>query len=521
MTIPTVTVSGTYEDAEGNPATGTVTFKLNTPLQDSTDPEVTVSRTPVVATLVNGSFTQELAATSGGDILPTSGVLYSVTEQITGARTRRRKVAFPSSDATVDMADVLPVDDTGVVWAAPLAFRTDAGVLADRPAASADNTTSLYFATDVNGGTLYRSNGASWVQAAASVDTTATGDFVPQSGGRYETLVVEDDSSAAYEIDLFYGNAFDLTLTANCTLTFTGYAGGTGTKGSFDLLLRQDATGSRTVTWPNDIRWAGGSAPTLSTTGSDLIRFVSFDQGASWIGEPLVLAAPIDAVAEFDDPSDLAGLVWWPRAESLALADGAAVSTFTDASGSANPLIQNTTARKPTYVASGLNGLPVVRFGAATADFMDTATAPLNPYATSFTLFVAFKHTVGSLDRDIVQQLTSGGRKWLRYESSTGLIEHNLGGTTSSDPTAYTTATLVRYALRWNKTLSLVELWKNGAVVASRTASAESSTAAMRVGADGSGNGDGTLDIPEIALYSRALTDAEMAQMFTYLNRYA
>lgn len=115
MTIPTVTVSGSYEDAEGNPATGTVTFKLNTILVDSTD-DTTVSRTPIVATLTAGAFTQVLAATSGGDITPTSGVVYTVTEQITGSRTRRFRVALPSSSPTVNIADLSPVDETGLVW---------------------------------------------------------------------------------------------------------------------------------------------------------------------------------------------------------------------------------------------------------------------------------------------------------------------------------------------------------------------------------------------------------------------
>jgi hypothetical protein len=44
----------------------------------------------------------------------------------------------------------------------------------------------------------------------------------------------------------------------------------------FMLRLEQDATGSRTVTWFDTIRWAGGSAPTLTTTASkaDLFGFI-------------------------------------------------------------------------------------------------------------------------------------------------------------------------------------------------------------------------------------------------------
>lgn len=36
------------------------------------------------------------------------------------------------------------------------------------------------------------------------------------------------------------------------------------------LDLIQDGTGSRTVTWFTTIKWAGGSAPTLTTTANKI-----------------------------------------------------------------------------------------------------------------------------------------------------------------------------------------------------------------------------------------------------------
>jgi hypothetical protein len=44
-----------------------------------------------------------------------------------------------------------------------------AGTLASRPAAAAGNAGKFYFATDTNGGTMYRSTGSSWVQVAQGV----------------------------------------------------------------------------------------------------------------------------------------------------------------------------------------------------------------------------------------------------------------------------------------------------------------------------------------------------------------
>lgn len=73
----------------------------------------------------------------------------------------------------------------------------------------------------------------------------------------------------------------DLTLNANCALTFP-----TADEGrSLSLILRQDATGSRTVTWPGTVKWAGGAAPTLSTAAAaiDALTFLCVD-GTNWLG---------------------------------------------------------------------------------------------------------------------------------------------------------------------------------------------------------------------------------------------
>jgi hypothetical protein len=72
-----------------------------------------------------------------------------------------------------------------------------------------------------------------------------------------------------------------VTLTANCTFTFPTAAAGK----SFTLTLVQDATGSRTATWPATVKWASGTAPALSTaaTAVDFLTFVCVD-GTNWYG---------------------------------------------------------------------------------------------------------------------------------------------------------------------------------------------------------------------------------------------
>lgn len=90
------------------------------------------------------------------------------------------------------------------------------------------------------------------------------------------------NSGSSSTISLTTGTVKNITLTANCTFTFPSPASGK----SFLLILHQDGTGSRTVTWPASptLLWPDDQEPVLSTTAShtDIFSFVS--DGTSWFG---------------------------------------------------------------------------------------------------------------------------------------------------------------------------------------------------------------------------------------------
>jgi len=87
------------------------------------------------------------------------------------------------------------------------------------------------------------------------------------------------NSSTAITLDLANGTVQIITLTGNATVTMP-----TATAGkSFILLLKQDATGSRTVTW-STVKWAGGTAPTITGTASRQDIFSFFADGTNWYG---------------------------------------------------------------------------------------------------------------------------------------------------------------------------------------------------------------------------------------------
>lgn len=96
----------------------------------------------------------------------------------------------------------------------------------------------------------------------------------------YTEETVTANTSTAYTIDLANGSLQILTLTGTCTYTFPTPTAGK----SFTLLQLQDATGSRTVTWPSSVKWPGATAPTITSTASKGDKFVFTADGTYWWG---------------------------------------------------------------------------------------------------------------------------------------------------------------------------------------------------------------------------------------------
>jgi hypothetical protein len=102
----------------------------------------------------------------------------------------------------------------------------------------------------------------------------------PTINDGYTEETVTANTSTAYTVSLANGSFQILTLTGNCTFTFP-----TATAGqSFMMFLKQDATGSRTVTWPAAVKWPSSTAPTITATASKGDKFVFTADGTNWLG---------------------------------------------------------------------------------------------------------------------------------------------------------------------------------------------------------------------------------------------
>jgi hypothetical protein len=95
---------------------------------------------------------------------------------------------------------------------------------------------------------------------------------------------------AASAIDLSLGNYFTKTISGTTTFTVSNVPA-SGTTASFILELTNG--GSATVNWWTGRTWAGGTAPTLTASGVDVLGFYTYDGGTTWRG--FVLATDIKA----------------------------------------------------------------------------------------------------------------------------------------------------------------------------------------------------------------------------------
>jgi hypothetical protein len=144
----------------------------------------------------------------------------------------------------------------------------------DQPLFVPDGVTGTYYAVRTGG-----------TDAAPTWGSTTAVTFVADLAGTPVTVVPNVVASATGSPVLVAG-INRLTLAGNITPVFPTAAVGV----ELDVSTVQDATGSRLVTWPAAVKWAAGTAPTLSTaaTKKDVFAFKCRD-GSTFEGRTVGL----------------------------------------------------------------------------------------------------------------------------------------------------------------------------------------------------------------------------------------
>jgi hypothetical protein len=100
-----------------------------------------------------------------------------------------------------------------------------------------------------------------------------------------ETVSSPTISAGTLVLNLETSNIFTVSLNAAITTLTISNPPASGSGGSFTLIFTADGT-ARAVTWPASIKWAGGTAPTITSTSGkvDSFAFFTSDGGTTWQG---------------------------------------------------------------------------------------------------------------------------------------------------------------------------------------------------------------------------------------------
>lgn len=118
--------------------------------------------------------------------------------------------------------------------------------------------------------------------------TEVSNKYLPLAGGimtgaTRSTIIEMNDSTI---ININNGATFQKSISSDTVFTILAASGSVQI---FNLIIANG--GNNTVTWPQSIKWANGSVPSLTVDGTDVLTFISIDAGTTWYGSMSISAA--------------------------------------------------------------------------------------------------------------------------------------------------------------------------------------------------------------------------------------
>jgi hypothetical protein len=224
----------------------------------------------------------------------------------------------------------------------------------------------------------------------------------------------------------------------------------------------------------------------------------------------------------------------WDNSEPFTepIDDGTAVRIWADQSGNGYDATQSTTAARPTYIASGFNGLPVVRFD-GTDDHLGFSGGALSllKNVAGATIFVAVKYSATAVNAPSFFASRNSSSTSVRILIRTSTApKYNMQATRLDADTAINmnsvqatnTNSVVIQTAKADYQNQTLEQFINGTLDGSTTFATSGNTENADSLAIFLGRVSATYltgDIAEIIVYNRALNTSELAQVHRYLAR--
>jgi hypothetical protein len=139
------------------------------------------------------------------------------------------------------------------------------------------------FTKDASGNIIELGGGSNWIEIGSDIyrnskisvgSTAAPLSAIDVTGTACHNAVLTTGA-----IDLALGQVFTANITATTSFTFSN----TPTGKAVTVVLHITNGGSQSVIF-TDVKWPGGTAPTLTATGTDVLVFNTNDGGITWRG---------------------------------------------------------------------------------------------------------------------------------------------------------------------------------------------------------------------------------------------
>jgi hypothetical protein len=276
FSFKTISVAG-QSDVVADTTTDTLTFAAGSNVTITTN--ASTDTITIAATDTNTQLTEEQVEDFVGGM-------------VTGNTETGISVTYQDGDGTLDfvVSDTTVAGDSGSTGITPGDTLTIAGgtnattaMAGDTLTVNVDDAFLVNNADDTTTGTVTMANlivgDAGNIGSASDTDAIAIasdGEVTMSQRSTFskaiKTPIQSNTDGATVTFDLDEANTHTVVLGGNRTLALSNSDAGQ----KFIIRLTQDGTGSRTVTWFNTIKWAGGVTPTLTTTPNktDVFGFI-------------------------------------------------------------------------------------------------------------------------------------------------------------------------------------------------------------------------------------------------------